>query len=99
MSDENEEETVAGRGEEYEMMMELERLESLREDLQESSFLTLAEVEAALALTKPGADERRTLLEEIRTEFMHLGVTDLTGVETRIDELNAELDELHGEDF
>src|SRR5918911_522386 len=97
-----EEEITGGDSETYDLMLQLERLESLREDIEEAGFNSLPEVEAALALAVPGADatagEKRALLTSIRSELLELGLSDLEEVETQIEELNNRLDELD-EDF
>ncbi len=86
----------------YDLMTELERLESLREDLAEVGLPSLTQVEGALALLTPGPDpamaERHAALLEIRQELRSLGLTDLASLEARIDQLNNELDELDDED-
>jgi hypothetical protein len=73
----------------YEMMLELERLESLREDLEELGFDTVDQVEAALA--NPSAD--RAFLEEIRDEMLDLEISDTAALNAAIDDLNAQLDD------
>lgn len=45
----NEREEQAGTSEEYELMLELERLESLREEMEELGISTTAELEAKIA--------------------------------------------------
>ena len=96
MSNNNEE-----KADTYDKMMHLERLESLREELEENNFETLSGVEAALALIVPDAnaetDQERAMLNEIRTEMLDLEVSDLAGVDAKIDELNEQLDELDEE--
>ena len=57
-------------------MLELERLESLREDLLENNLSSLSEIESALATA---TDERREVLSDIRTELLDL---DLASLET-----------------
>ncbi len=82
----------------YDLMLSLERLESLREDLEEANFKTLAEIEAALALTVPGTNpatqEKHAMLTQLRTDLLELGLTDLAGVEAEIEKLNDQLDTL-----
>lgn len=91
----SEEENLPDDVETYDLMLRLDRLESLREDLEETGLNTLAAVESALALTTPTANpEKRTLLEEMRQEFLDLGLSNLAEVEAQIDELNEQLDTL-----
>ncbi len=92
----HEEENIPSDHVTYSLMMRLEQLESLREDLQDSGFASLAKVEAALALSVPGnspeIEEKRTWLTSIRVDFLELGLADLAGVETEIDQINGQLD-------
>lgn len=92
----DEEEDIPEGHETYDLMLRLEQLESLREDLQESGFNSLAKVEAALALTVPGnnpeTEEKRAGLASIRADLLELGLADLAGVEAEIDRINSQLD-------
>ena len=99
MSDEELEPTnEAASGEEYDLMLRLDRLESLREDLVENNLRSLNEVEAALALLAPSPDpanqERRDLLADLRTEMLDLDLPSLETLEDEIDRLNDRLDNL-----
>lgn len=91
------EEEKIPEGETYDLMLRLEQLESLREDMEEAGFDSLAQVESALALTVPGSDpdtdEKRQLLSSIRADLIELGLVRLDEVEGEIDELNGQLDE------
>ncbi|MDB5080927.1 MAG: hypothetical protein JWP00_2851 [Chloroflexi bacterium] len=93
----DEEENIPQYHETYDMMLRLEQLESLREDLEESGFNSLSKVEAALALTVPGAnpetEEKRTWLTSIRADLLELGLADQAEVEAEIDRINSQLDE------
>jgi hypothetical protein len=92
----DEEENIPQDHETYDLMLRLEQLESLREDLQESGFNSLAKIEAALALTVPGnnaeAEEKRAELTAMRADLLELGLADLAGVEADIDRINNLLD-------
>src|SRR3712207_1984919 len=92
----DEEENIPEGNETYDLMLRLEQLESLREDMQEGGFDSLAKIEAALALTVPGknpeAEEKRELLSSLRSDLLEVGLSDLAGVEAEIDRLNTELD-------
>jgi hypothetical protein len=92
----DEEDNIPQDHETYDLMLRLEQLESLREDLQESGFSTLAKIEAALALTVPGnnpeAEEKRAGLTAMRADLLELGLADLAGVEAEIDRINNLLD-------
>jgi hypothetical protein len=98
----NEEENTPEGDETYDLMLRLEQLESLREDLQESGFDSLAKIEAALALTVPGnnpeTEEKRDALNSIRSDLLELGLSNLSGVEAEIERINGQLDE-DEEDF
>jgi hypothetical protein len=100
MGKEREEDYTPEGNETYDLMLRLERLESLREDLEEARLNTLSEVEAALALiapnNNPALQEKHTQLSEIRTELLELELTGLDSLEAEIDRLNEQLDE---EDF
>ncbi|MBN9388396.1 MAG: hypothetical protein J0I20_10120 [Chloroflexi bacterium] len=93
----SEEEHIPEGNDTYDLMLRLEQLESLREDMEETGFDSLAQVESALALTVPGTDaatdEKRTLLVSIRDDLLELGLVGLDEVETEIEELNSQLDE------
>lgn len=92
-----EEEYSPEGNETYNLMLRLERLESLREDLEEAGLSTLGEVEAALALiipsNNPALQEKHTQLSEIRAELLELELTGLDSLEAEIDRLNEQLDE------
>ena len=93
----SEEEHIPEGNDTYDLMLRLEQLESLREDMEETGFDSLAQVESALALAVPGTDaatdEKRTLLVSIRDDLLELGLVGLDEVETEIEELNSQLDE------
>lgn len=93
----SEEENIPQGDDTYDLMLRLEQLESLREDLEEAGYNSLAQVEAALALTVPGTDattdEKRALLTAIRDDLLELGLVGLDEVEDEIEELNGQLDE------
>jgi hypothetical protein len=93
----SEEENIPEGDETYDLMLRLEQLESLREDMDEAGFDSLAQVESALALTVPGTDaatdDKRALLTSIRDDLLELGLVGLDEVETEIEELNSQLDE------
>jgi hypothetical protein len=93
----SEKEKAGSEGDEtYDLMLILERLESLREDLEETDLNTLADVEAALALivptNNPALQQKHVLLTEVRSEFLALGLTNRDNLQARIDQLNAQLD-------
>jgi hypothetical protein len=92
----SEEENIPEGDDTYDLMMRLEQLESLREDMQEAGFDSLAQVESALALTVPGADpatdEKRELLVSIRGDLLEIGLVGLDQVEAEIEQLNNRLD-------
>jgi len=89
---------------EYALMLEIERLESLREEMDEAGFSTFEQVEAALTLTQgeaaaDGANDlvsSRALLQEIREELLELGLTTYAEVNDQISTLHRQLDELEG---
>lgn len=88
---------------EYELMLEIERLESLREDMDETGFSSLTEIQAALQLTKGGSQTpellaKRELLEEVQDELLDLGLNTYVEVNDEIDLLHSELDKLEGFD-
>lgn len=93
----SEEENIPEADETYDLMLRLEQLESLREDMGEAGYNSLAQVESALALTVPGTDavtdEKRALLTSIRDDLLELGLVGLDEVGTEIEELNSQLDE------
>lgn len=101
MEEEDEKGQPLEDGEEYSMLLVLDRLESLREDLDEAGFSTLREVEAALALTVPTnpaspdafLDERRALLTEIREEMLDLGLDNYQQLNDQIRLMHQQLDE------
>jgi hypothetical protein len=76
---------------EYDLMLELEDLESLKEDLQEAGYTTIKEVE--IALLNISDPERRELLSEIKDTMLELEVEDLVQIQDLIDALNQELDQ------
>lgn len=85
----------ANEGEEYELMLTLEQLESLEEELEEVGFSNLSEVEAALdQSTSADHDERRQLLQEIHDLMLELDVTNLAAIREQIQEINHQLDGL-----
>lgn len=87
----------------YDLLVRLEQLESLREDMEETGFDSLAQVESALALTVPGTDpatdEKRELLTAIRRDLLELGFVGLDEVEAEIEQLNSQLDTPEDEDL
>lgn len=88
---------------EYELMLEIERLESLREDMDETGFSSLNEIEVALQLTKGGSETaelaaRRELLEEVQDELIDLGLNTYAEINDQIKLLHTELDKLEGFD-
>ncbi len=97
----SEEENIPDNDDSYRLMLDLERLESLREDLEELGLSSLAEIEAALALITPQKEAelqaKRELLAELRAEFRDLGLSDLKSVEATIATLNEKLDKLDDE--
>ena len=99
----SEEDKIPQGDDTYDLMLRLEQLESLREDMQEAGFDSLAQVESALALTVPGSDpdtgEKRELLTAIRSDLIELGLVGLDEVEAEIAELNSQLDDPDDEDF
>jgi hypothetical protein len=99
----SEEENIPEGDDTYDLMMRLEQLESLREDMQEAGFDSLAQVESALALTVPGTDpatdEKRELLVSIRGDLLEIGLVGLDQVEAEIEQLNDLLDASEEEDF
>ena len=85
--------------EEYALLLALDRLESLREDLDEVGFSTLQEVEAVLSLSGRGQNgvssdlkNRLSLLEEIRDEMLDLGVATYQEINDQITLLHTQLD-------
>lgn len=92
----DEEENIPQDHETYALMLRLEQLESLREDLEESGFDSLAKLEGVLALTVPGnnpqAEEKRAGLTAMRADLLELGLSDLAGVEAEIERINNLLD-------
>ncbi|MEI7556475.1 hypothetical protein [Candidatus Chlorohelix sp.] len=85
--------------EEYTLLLALDRLESLREDLDEVGFSTLREVEAVLSLSGRGQNgessdlkNRLSLLEEIRDEMQDLGVDTYQEINDQINLLHSQLD-------
>lgn len=91
---------------EYELMLTIERLESVREEMDEVGFSTLNEVEAALKLTDGSSQgngtsqlaEKRALLLEIRDELLDLGLATYAEVDDQIATLHRQLDHLEGFD-
>ncbi len=89
---------------EYTVMLNIERLESLREEMDEAGFSTFDQVEAALSLTQgeaaaDGANDlvsSRALLQEILDELLELGLTSYAEVNDQIGTLHRQLDELEG---
>ncbi len=88
-------------GDEYEVMLVLERLESLREELEECGFGTIGEIETALAMTTSGSNgssasanlaSKRSQLEEIREEMLDLDVDSLKEINDQIRLLHQQLD-------
>jgi hypothetical protein len=77
--------------EEYNLMLELENLESLKEELQEVGYSTIKEVE--IALLNITDLERRAILSEIRDEMLELEVEDIVQIEDLIDSIHQQLDE------
>lgn len=92
MSHEHEEELAPSDDKSYDLMLQLERLESLREEMQEQGFVTRGQVEAAL-ITNPAAAIRETL-EEILDDLRDFDLPDVAALEREIDRLNEELDNL-----
>jgi hypothetical protein len=90
---EEELEPTGGEGEEYELMLRLEQLESLQEELDEVGCSSLNEVEKALVKPNISGDQRE-LLQDIRDQLLELQVNDLGEIRQEIDRLNQELDEL-----
>ncbi len=92
----SEEENLIPESGDYDLMLQLDRLESLREDLLDNKLDNLTGLEAALALlvpTGPETEERRNDLQEIRTEMLALNLDTLDEIETQIDRLNQQLDD------
>jgi hypothetical protein len=77
--------------EEYSQLLLLERLESLREELEEVGLGTLPEVENKLLTNNLPAD-LRAMLQEIREEMLELEVGSLEEIESEIDEMHTDLD-------
>lgn len=93
MSQENNDENYAPENNEtYDLMMRLERLESLREEMEEEGFATRGQLEAALLSHTPGA--KRELLEEMLEDLQSFDLPDTAALEREIDRLNEELDDL-----
>jgi hypothetical protein len=93
------EEKVTREGNEtYDLMITLERLESLREDLEEAGLRTLKDIEAALSLiapnNNPSLQSKRRLLTDIRSEFLDLNLTSSESIQVQIDQINEQLDGL-----
>lgn len=86
----SEEEKAPENNETYDLMLQLERLESLREDMEDAGVNTVAEVEAQLG--KKSTDTE-PLLAGIREELTEFGLSSLEEVEAEIDGLNEQLDE------
>ena len=91
---------------EYNVLLLVERLESLREELEEVGFDSLKEIEAALALTGSDADgskngdvlnQRLAQLDEIRGEMLDLEVDSYQDVNDQIRILHEQLDEGEGD--
>ncbi len=90
----NDKENITGdNSEAYGLMLELERLESLREDLLENGVSQRAELEALLA-TNPSEEDRQALLSEIQLEMLELNLSSLDELNRRIDSLNDQLDQM-----
>lgn len=84
---------AAESGQEYDLMLTLEDLESLEEELEEVGFSTLGEVETAIGITSPDEkNERRAVLLEIRDRMLDLDVTNLREIRAFITQLNEQLD-------
>ncbi len=92
-----------GSAEDYSLMLVLERLETLREELDEVGFSTLQEIEATLSITNPGSSngtsnstdltEKRAQLEEIRDEMLDLDVDTYQEINDQIRAIHTQLDE------
>ncbi len=90
------------QSDEYSLMMLLERLETLREDLDEAGFSSLQEIEAALAITASGSngssaidpelEARRNHLMEIRDELLDLDIDSYSEINDQIRTINTQLD-------
>jgi DNA-binding transcriptional MerR regulator len=103
MADEEIENIDEGSSEDYSLMLVLERLETLREELDEVGFSTLQEIEATLSITNPGSSngtskspdlsEKRAQLEEIRDEMLDLEVDTYQEINDQIRAIHAQLDE------
>ena len=101
---------ASATGDEYSLMLALERLESLREDLDELGYGSLQEVEGALTMTANGAQPGgngvynnsavvvgnvdREHLRTIRNDMIDLGVANLDEITGAINDLNTRLDAL-----
>lgn len=92
MSHEHDEESAPSDDKSYDLMLQLERLESLREEMEEQGFVTRGQVEAALT-TNPAAAIRETL-QEILDDLRDFDLPDTAALEREIDRLNEELDSL-----
>jgi|GEM_PF-1756115 len=103
MSDEEIENVDEGSAEEYSLLLVLERLETLREELDEVGFSTLKEIEATLSITTTGSSngtskspdlsEKRAQLEEIRDEMLDLEVDTYQEINDQIRAIHTQLDE------
>ncbi len=78
---------------EYNLMLQLEELESLEEELEEVGFGTLSEVQAALAGYKGNPhDDQYQVLEEVRDMMTDLNLDSLREIRDQIRQLHEQLD-------
>jgi hypothetical protein len=76
---------------EYDTLVELEDLESLKEELEEVGLSTIKEVE--IALTNINDPERRDMLSQIRDAMLELEVEDVAEINDLIVSIHQQLDE------